>query len=242
MNIDVGGRLDARGPRAGSRSRRGLLLAIVALGACAGDPPTQDGPSSHLRFVQAVPNAPAVDLLVDSAPRAASLGYGAATGFLRVEAGNRRVQMRQSGTSTMLMDLTMPVEFPRAYTVISSGLLNEVQPIVAPDTASIPLAGEIKLRVLQMAPSGGTVDVYVTGPNAALAGATPVFQDLPFRGNTEYLVLPVGNVRIRITTAGTTTTLVDLTRLFGERVMRTVVMTDAAGGGAPFTGLLLVDF
>jgi hypothetical protein len=192
--------------------------------------------------VQAVPNAPAVDLLVDSTPRAASLGFGAETGFLRIEAGNRRVQVRQSGTSTMLMDLTMPVEFPRAYTVISSGLLNDVQPIIAPDTASIPLTGEIKLRVLQMAPSVGTVDVYVTDPNASLIGATPLFEDLPFRGNTEYLVLPVGNLRIRVTTAGTTNTLVDLTRLFGERVMRTVVVTDAAGGGAPFTGLLLIDF
>ena len=142
----------------------------------------------------------------------------------------------------MLMDLTMPVEFPRAYTVVSTGLLNDIAPVVAPDTASIPLTGEIKLRVVQAAPSVGTVDVYVTDPNASLVGATPVFEDLPFRGNTEYLVLPVGNLRIRVTTAGTTTTLVDLTRLFGERVMRTVVVTDAAGGGAPFTGLLLIDF
>lgn len=242
MLNNIIGSNESRGVRIGGVTRRGLVVGVALLGACAGDPPTADGPSSHLRFVQAVPNAPAVDLLVDATPRAASLGYGAATGFLRVEAGNRRVQVRQSGTSTMLMDLTMPVEFPRAYTVISSGLLNDVQPIVAPDTASIPLSGEIKLRVLQMAPSGGTVDVYVTDPNASLVGATPVFEDLPFRGNTEYLVLPVGNLRIRVTTAGTTTTLVDLTRLFGERVMRTVVMTDAAGGGAPFTGLLLIDF
>jgi len=232
----------SRGLRIGGVTRRGLVAGIALLGACAGDPPTANGPSSHLRFVQTVPNAPAVDMLVDGVPRAASLGYGAATGFLPVEAGNRRVQMRQSGTSTMLMDLTMPVEFPRAYTVVSSGLLNGIEPVIAPDTASIPLSGEIKLRVLQMAPTGGTVDVYVTDPNVALAGATPVFQDLPFRGNTEYLVLPVGNLRIRVTTAGTLTTLVDLTRLFGERMMRTVVVTDAPGGGAPFSGLLLVDF
>lgn len=242
MNIDIGGRRDARGPRIGSGIRRGLLLAIVALGACAGDPPLAEGPSSHLRFVQAVPNGPAVDLLVDAAPLAANLGFRAATGFLRIAAGDRRIRMRTSGTSTVLMDLTLPVEFPRAYTVISTGLLNDVQAVVAPDTAPIPLAGEVKLRVLHAAPSTGLVDVYVTDPNTALAAATPLFQDLTFRGNTEYLVLPVGNLRIRITTAGTTNTLVDLTQLLGERVMRTVVVTDAAGGGTPLAGMLLVDF
>jgi len=236
------GSIRALGSRIGGGTRRGLVVCSVLLGACTGDPPITDGPSSHLRFVQAVPGAPAVDMLVDATPRAAALGYGAATGFLRVEAGNRRVQMRQSGTTTMLMDLTVPVEFPRAYTVVSTGRLNDIEPLVAPDTASIPLTGEMKLRVVQAAPSLGGVDVYVTDPTASLAGATPVFQDLPFRGNSEYLVLPVGNLRIRITTAGTLTTLVDLTRLFGERMMRTVVVTDAPGGGAPFSGLLLVDF
>lgn len=242
MMKNMVGSIRACGSRIGRGTRRGLVVGSVLLGACTGDPPVTDGPSSHLRFVQAVPNAPAVDMLVDATPRAAALGYGAATGFLRVEAGDRRVQMRQSGTTTMLMDLTTPVEFPRAYTVVSTGRLNDIEPLVAPDTASIPLTGEMKLRVVQAAPSLGSVDVYVTDPTVSLAGATPVFQDLPFRGNSEYVVLPVGNLRIRITTAGTRTSLVDLTRLFGERMMRTVVVTDAPGGGAPFSGLLLVDF
>jgi hypothetical protein len=47
---------------------------------------------------------------------------------------------------------------------------------------------------------------------------------------------------VRITATGTTNTLIDITNLFGERVMRSVVMTDAVGGGSPFAGMLLVDF
>lgn len=228
--------------RFGTWAVRALALAVLALGACIDDSPMTTGPSSHLRFIQAVPNAPVIDLLFDSSTVGANLGYRAETGFLRVRAGDRRVRVRQVGTSTTLMDLTVPVEFPRAYTVISTGLLNDVQPVVAPDTASIPEVGEFKLRILHVAPSAGPVDVYVTDVSASLTGATPMVSGLTFRGNTEYYVFPVGNQRVRITATGTTNTLIDITNLFGERVMRSVVMTDAVGGGSPFAGMLLVDF
>jgi Domain of unknown function (DUF4397) len=235
-------RTRTRGARIGTRARGWLLVGLAALGACMDDTPTGQGPSSHLRFVQAVPNAPAVDVLVDETPVMAGLGYRAVSGFTRVEAGIRRIQVRASGTSTMLLDFPLGIEFPRAYTVVSTGMLGGVESLIAPDTASIPNVGEMKLRIIHAAPSTGLVDVYVTDPNASLTGATPVFEDVPFRGNTEYLALPAGSIRVRITTAGTTTTLVDMTQLFNERVMRTVVAADAPGGGLPLNGLLLVDF
>ncbi|MCC7002644.1 MAG: DUF4397 domain-containing protein [Gemmatimonadaceae bacterium] len=242
LELPVGSAPIVRARRVGVWVRRGFALLLLVCGACIDDSPMTTGPSSHLRFIQAVPNAPVVDLLFDSSTVGANLGYRAETGFLRVRAGDRRVQIRQVWTTTMLMDLTVPVEFPRAYTVISTGLLNDVQPVVAPDTASIPDVGEFKLRILHAAPSAGLVDVYVTDVSASLAGATPMVTGLSFRGNTEYYVFPVGNQRVRITAAGTTNTLIDVTNLFGERVMRSVVMTDAVGGGAPFAGMLLVDF
>jgi hypothetical protein len=136
----------------------------------------------------------------------------------------------------------MPIEFPRAYTLISTGLAAGVQPLVAADTAPIPLNGEFKLRVIQAAPAGGLVDLYVTDPNALLTGTTPTMEDLPFRGNSEYFAFPVGRWRIRLTAAGTTNVLLDLTQLFSERAMRTVVVTDAGGGGTPLVGLFLVDY
>jgi hypothetical protein len=100
----------------------------------------------------------------------------------------------------------------------------------------------MKLRIIQAAPSAGTVDVYVTDASAAIESATPLMEDLVFRGNSEYFTLPVGRYRIRLTTANTKTVVLDMNQLFGERVMRTVVATDAAGGGTPIVGILLVDF
>ncbi len=223
--------------------RLAAALGLLLLGACSMDTPVQQGPSSHLRFVQAIPNAQPIDIVVDSLRVLSSIGYRTASSFLRVEAGPRRLRMIQASVGGVTyVDTIIPVEFPRAYTLLSTGMVGGVVPIIAPDTAPIPLAGQAALRVIQAAPSGGTIDVYVTESTVDIAGVTPLLEDVPFRGNTEYLSIPVGRFRVRLTTANTKTVILDQTQFFGERAMRTIVATDAAGGGSPLVGLFLVDY
>lgn len=228
----------------GRRARRlALLLPLLGSAACSiSDGLTPDGPSSHLRIVQAVPNAPILELVVDSTPYLSGIGFRSSSGFLEVEAGTRRVRLFPNGSATPMLDHSFPIEFPRAYTLLATGVIGGVQAVVAADTAPIPNAGEVKLRIIQAAPTAGTVDVYITDASVPIDSATPVLQDLVFRGNSEYFTLPVGRYRIRLTTANTKTVVLDMNQLFGERVMRTVVATDAAGGGTPLVGILLVDF
>lgn len=231
-------------PLVGRRVRRlALSLPLLAVAACSiSDGITPDRPSSHLRVVQAVPNAPILELVVDSTPFLSGVGFRSSSGFLEVEAGTRRVRLFPNGSATPLLDHTFPIEYPRAYTLLATGMVGGVQAVVAPDTAPIPAAGEMKLRIIQAAPTAGTVDVYVTDASVPIDSATPLLEDLVFRGNSEYFTLPVGRYRIRLTTANTKTVVLDMNQLFGERVMRTVVATDAAGGGTPLVGVVLVDF
>ncbi|MBK7905363.1 MAG: DUF4397 domain-containing protein [Gemmatimonadetes bacterium] len=228
----------------GRRARRlALLLPVILSAACSiSDGITQEGPSSHLRVVQAVANAPIMELVVDSTPYLSGIGFRSSSGFLEVEAGTRRVRLFPNGSATPLLDHTFPIEFPRAYTLFSTGVVGAVEAVVVPDTAAIPGPGEIKLRVIQAAPSAGTVDVYITDPSVPIDSATPILEDVVFRGNTDYFTLPVGRYRIRLTTANTRTVVLDMNQLISERAMRTVVATDAAGGGTPLVGILLVDF
>lgn len=226
------------------RARRSaLLLTVLASAACSiSDGITPQGPSSHLRVVQAVANAPIVELVVDSTPYLSGIGFRSSSGFLKVDAGTRRVRLFPNGSATPLLDHSFPIEFPRAYTLLATGVVGSVEAVVAPDTAPIPNAGEIKLRIIQAAPSAGTVDVYVTDQADPIDTATPILEDVVFRGNTDYFTFPVGRYRIRLTAANTKTVLLDLNQLFAERAMRTLVATDAAGGGTPVVGILLVDF
>lgn len=220
-----------------------LLAALVGVGACSmGTPPVQGGPSSHIRLIQAVSNAPVLTMLVDSTPVAGGLGYGAVTGYMPVDSGSRRIRLTSTSPASTMLDYTLPVVFPKAYTVIPSGLVGGVQPIIAEDSALIPLAGEIKLRIINASPAISTVDVYVTAQSTPLDGVNPEIEDLQFRGNTEYRVFPTGRYRIRLTAAGTKTVLVDVTVLISERSMRTLLAVDAPGGGLPAAGLVLIEY
>lgn len=228
---------------AGRPRRAGLLVALAAVvtAACMTDAPTTTRqPSSHLRFLQLIPNAPALDVFVDTSRVFQGVGYRFVSGFTETGSGNLRVRFR-SGGGTDVVDLTHPVEFPRAYTVLATGLVGSVEGFVVPDTAAIPAGGEIALRFIQGSPAAGTVDVYVTDPTASLTGLTPTFAGVPFRGVRDYETFAAGRYRFRVTQAGTTTVLFDLTQTFADRAMRTLVTTDTAGGGTPIAGLVLID-
>lgn len=225
------------------RARIAAVIALIVVGACMTDPPTGQGPSANIRVVQAVPNAPIVDLVVDdAAPLVSGLNFRTATGFLRVESGTRRIRLMSTAPATTLLDDSVFFEFPRALTVIATGMVGGVEAVIAPDTAPIPLPGDIALRVIQASPSAGTVDVYVTDANASLDAAVPVLEDLVFRGNSGYFMFPTGRYRVRLTTAGTKSVVYDITQVYAERSMRTVVTFDKTGGGLPVGGILLIDF
>lgn len=236
--------IDSTRPRA-PRAVRAVLLAALGAAAAGGcmtaDPTSTRQPSSNLRVVQLIPDAPTLEVLVDDVSVYPAIGFRFVSGFFNVAAGNRRVRLRTGG-GTDVIDLVHAVEFPRAYTVFATGRVGDIQGFVLPDTAPVPAGDRIALRFVQGAPAAGTVDVYVTDQSTDLATATPVLEDVPFRGAREYLTLAPGRHRIRVTTAGTTTVLFDLTQTFADRSMRTLVTTDAAGGGAPIAGLLLIDF
>lgn len=247
MITAIVGNIARRAMRITAQARVALVLALPislsGLGACMSDPPTVQGSSAHIRIVQAVPNAPIVDLVVDdAAPVVTGLNFRSASGFLRVEAGTRRIRLTSTTPATTVLDESVFFEFPRALTVIATGMVGGVEGVVAPDTAPIPLPGEIALRVIQASQSAGTVDVYVTDENASLTTAVPVLPNLGFRGNSAYFTFPTGRYRVRLTTAGTKNVLYDLTQIYVERSMRTVVTFDATGGGLPVGGILLIDY
>lgn len=125
------------------------------------------------------------------------------------------------------------------YTVIASGLVADIAPIVLEDDASTPAPGTVRIRAVHGAPA---VDVYVTAPDADLASATPVLTNVAFGDASDYIDAPAGEYQVRVTPAGTRTVVIDsgaLTLTGGQ--VRTAIAVDAVGGGAPFDLLLLAD-
>lgn len=219
-----------------------LVLASSALVACSDDnDPVGPAQIAQVRVVHASPDAPNVDVLVDDATALTNVAFRASSGFLEVSAGARRLRVRATGTSTTVIDATVPFANGGAYTVLATGLLSDISPVVAEDNLTDPAAGQVKLRVIHAAPAAAGVDVYATAPGADINTATPVLTNVAFRAVSNYLSVPAGTYQIRVTPTGTKTVAIDATLTLAAGQIRTVVAKDAVGGGAPLAPVVLID-
>ena len=218
------------------------LLATIALGACNDDDTTAPVSTAQVRVVHASPDAPNVDVLVDGAAVLTNVAYKASSTYLDVPAGSRNLRMRATGTSTVVIDQTAAVTAGKRYTVLATGRVASIAPVVLEDDLTAPAAGNVKLRLVHASPTAGTVDIYVTAPGASIATATPTLASVPFRAASGYLEVPAGTYRVRITPAGSKTVAIDVNDVaLAAGQVRTAVAVDAPGGGTPLSAILLAD-
>ena len=221
-----------------------LALTVGIAGpACSDDDPT--GPAvatANVRVVHASPDAPNVDVLVDDVVVLTNVPYEAASAYLAVPAGTRNLKVNATGTTTTVIDADVPLTAGMSYTVMATGLVAEIEPLVFSDDLAHPASGNVKVRLVHAAASAPTVDIYVTAPGADISALAPTLSGVPFRGYSDYLEVPAGNYQVRVTVAGTKTVAIDsgtLSIMAGE--IRSGVALDNAGGGAPFGAIVLAD-
>jgi hypothetical protein len=218
------------------------LLATLAIAGCDDDDPVAPPATAQLRVVHASPDAPNVDVLVDGAAALTDVPFRAASEYLEVPAGSRNLEVRAAGSSTVVIDQDASIVAGRAYTVIATGPVASIAPLVLEDDLASPAAGNVKLRLVHASPTAGNVDIYVTAPGADLATAAPTLTNVPFRAASEYLEVPAGTYRVRITPVGTKTVAIDANGVaLTAGQIRTAIAVDAPGGGAPLGAILLAD-
>lgn len=219
-----------------------LLAAAVLTGACSDDDNTGPEGEARIRVVHASPDAPDVDVLLDEAEVLSDVPYLAASDYLEAPAGQRNLKVNAAGTSTTVIDADVDLADGSEYTVIASGAVASIAPIVLVDDNAAPDAGNARVRAIHGAPGAPAVDVYVTAPGEDLTQVTPVLTGVEFGDVADYLEVPAGDYQVRVAPAGTTSVVIDSGVLsLGAGEVRTAIAVDAAGGGAPFDLLLLAD-
>ena len=219
------------------------LLATLAVSACNNDDDvTAPATTAELRVVHASPDAPNVDVLVDNTAALTNVAYKAASTYLQVPSGSRNLKVRATGTTTVVIDQTATLNQGSAYTVIATGRVASIAPLVLTDDQTSPAAGNVRLRLVHASPEAGNVDIYVNAPTADITTATPTLANVAFRVASNYLEVPAGTYRVRITPAGTKTVAIDVNNVaLTAGQVRTAVAVDAPGGGAPLSAILLAD-
>lgn len=217
-----------------------ILASSVTVAACSDD----DDPvtTTQLRAVHLSPDAPNVDVLVNGNEVASDVAYLQNTGYLVIPSGMTPILVQPVGTNTNVIDASPDLDPDADYTVLAANLVADIEPILLTDDNTPPTSGNVKVRIVHGAPSAPAVDVYVTSPGADLATSTPTLTNITFGVASGYLSVPAGSYQIRVTPTGTTTVVIDSgTVPLGAGQIRTVIATDAPGGGAPFGAIVLAD-
>lgn len=189
-----------------SFSRRGALGAALAalVGGALLIPATAaaQGATANVRAWHASPDAPAVDIYVDGQRAFANLAFGEVSAYAPVPAGERRIQIFAAGanpaTATPVIDARVSPMAGRNYSVIATGPLAQIAPLVVEDMIAPPAFGKMKVRVLHLSPDAPAVDIAVTG-------GPVLVRNLAFREVTPYLEVDAGTYNLEVRVAGTNT-------------------------------------
>lgn len=221
----------------------GMAAGLVAVSGCKVD--NALGPTNNqaiVQFINAANSYATADLFVDGVDALPGLPYGQGSSiYVNAPTTPRSFAIRSAPDTTTLASSQLVVANNKTYALILTQHTSGAGLLVLPDTASVPPVNSIGLRIVNVSPAAGAVDVYITGADSTTL-TTPVATNIRFEGVMNYQTVGVGGVHLVITATGTKTVLLDVnaTKLTTGQV-RTIVVIDADAGGLPITWLAIPD-
>lgn len=222
-----------------------MVVATAALiSACGGgDSDDELLPAGAVRALHASPDAPNVDIYVNSTLRVADAPFQAASRNLRLLPGEYQVDVYVAGSdpdeADPVLSDTYDIAVGDLVTLIAANNVASIEYLVVPGDATPVTGGNARVDVVHASPSAGVVDIYVTEYGADLPGSTEL-NDVDFRGIASLGEVPAGTYQVRITDAHGVSVLYDSGPLdirAGSKL--TVVATDA-GADEPWAPVDLV--
>lgn len=240
-----------------------VALTSVGCGTKEAPGPLESGPTGRVRFVNLItdPARNPVNAILESVPFGVNLGYGGTTPaslpspatalYSAILTGNRSLVLKRTADTTVTVGtINFAIAVNEDRTVYATGGTGgaAVTSFVTTDANPAPTASQVELRIVNMSPSAGALDVFVTAAGTDLSTETPTVANLAYQGASPYVVFAPGTYQVRAVPAGTLPALrssnvvVTLnTPALAGGTGRTVVIADRAAGGAPIAAFLLSD-
>ncbi|SDU25340.1 DUF4397 domain-containing protein [Halopseudomonas salegens] len=190
-----------------------LVATAIILSGCLGGsggssstPVPPAGASADVRVLHAAADAPSVDIYINDELAIPDLARFEATSFTSVPAELLTIDVRASGSPADSAPVFSSEVTPTAdgfFTLVAYGLLDDdsFDLLVIADDIQTPPTDTARAFVLHAAPATGNVDVYVDATDEL--GAEPLLADFaPAADSADYVEVPAGDYRIRITPAG----------------------------------------
>lgn len=211
-----------------------MLAAAVALpllGACGGG--SDDDGDGAVRLVNATADAYAsLDLYASDTLLAGGVATDAASDYVALDADTHTLKLKLEGSATTLASSERSVLADTSHTLVAYVTGQALKTAFLTDAEDEPESGTAKLRVFNTSTEAGTLDVYVTDADAALADSTPTVAALAAERVSSYSEISAGSVRVRVTGSGDKTDLrLDLASVsLADGRITTLVLTTTPGG------------
>jgi hypothetical protein len=191
-----------------------------------------------LRFLQASPDAPQVNLLVEGKSVATGLGYMNATGYISLHSGSQHVQVVPVSGGSPILDTSVNIVSSGNQTLILTGLVSSAHSLLLTDGGTTATTGDGNVRVVNASSNAGTADVYIVPAGNSIAGIPPTVANLVFDTGIGYQLVPTGAYEVIMTTPGTKNAFLDTGSInLAASANQTVVALDGPSGGVTFTQL-----
>lgn len=243
-----------------------LAGAVFALSACgtkdAPGPLEPTGPTGRIRFVNLITDATRVPVnpILESLPFGAGVGFGVAVpasqpapataNYAAIYAGSRSLVLKKTADTTVTV-ATFPLTITAStdITVYATGgaAASAVTSFITTDDNTSTDATQAVLRIVNIAPAVGALDVFVTAPNADLSAATPTFAALAVKSQSANRASAAGTFQVRAVPAGTlaanraAAVVANVSITLTANTGRTIVISDKAAGGTPLVTFTLTD-
>ena len=204
-----------------------VLLLLAGCQAVVSSPT-----ASQVRIITASPDAPGLDIYLNSSILAYNVGFARVSSYIAVNAGTDTVSADTAGSKQMLISAKNTFVNSNQYTVLIGNVSANLQELVIQDQAQAAPSGQISLRFIDQATQIGALDVYLVPMGQKFTAVTPLLTNLTFGNAPSYLNVPTGTYSVVLVPTGTLPTSTTVATYTGAQV---------AYSGGSATTVVLVD-
>ncbi|MDB5131049.1 MAG: hypothetical protein JWR02_798 [Mucilaginibacter sp.] len=183
------------------------IAGLLSLYSCSKVDTTQytNPPAALLTFIQASPDQPTLDFLLDNNKiNYSPLSYGDNTNYFQAYTGRRNVSFYNHSSGSAILSDTIHLYQNVSYSLFLVNTTANPQILLLTDTVSRPPAGSAGIRFINVSPDAPAVDLAITG-------GTVLVPNKGFKGHSSFANIG-GNAsyNLEVRRAGTTTVLATL--------------------------------
>lgn len=192
--------------------------------------------NSHIRVFHASPNAPAVDVYTNGNLLVKNLAYKEVSQYLSVPAGIYNIKVYPSGKMTNpVINTSVSIPENSIFNVAAIGTLPNISLYPIPEPVMGQKFGRPCVRFVHLSPNAPAVDI-------TLADGTKVFNNISYKGITDYACVPAGAYTFKVNVAGTNNTALTVQNVrLDDSNYYTIYAVGLVGQSPPLEAVLLTE-